>query len=323
MSLVKINSSSAQPQLRDLVLHGLDEYLANSRFAVVDQIYRDRANAELDKIDFNGLAPFFIAAKRLSDLLQRKGFRCKIRPGKASGALVTRCLGLSNVDPIALGLFFEPFLCGGISSPCISFAVEPQGMEPAKELLERISHGRLVRLDDQVCVAWGQFPSNCPEPVAFKGIACRFRFPMIVLSPSERAAIGEPNDYHVQDWNFEEAAALLILAETDGRIIGKDGHGPECLAEFLAQTHGVLLYYEQLWTILIGMFNLNVANAELVAFALCRGGDRAGAAQRQLSALSAVDALPANVRDTVIDYICRRALTLNSRAYFVSAALSA
>jgi hypothetical protein len=70
---------------------------------------------------------------------------CKLRPGKASGALVTRCLGPSNVDPIALGLYFEPSICGEISSPSMSFAVEPHGMAAAKKLLESLSRGLAVR----------------------------------------------------------------------------------------------------------------------------------------------------------------------------------
>lgn len=101
-------------RLRDHVLDGLDDYLLRQQLGCARQAYRDRAATELDEIESQHLSPFFLAVHSLFRGLRQRDYRCEVEAGKANGSLVMLSLGLSRVDPLVFGLYFEPFICGKV-----------------------------------------------------------------------------------------------------------------------------------------------------------------------------------------------------------------
>jgi error-prone DNA polymerase len=75
----------------------------------VDPAARRRLEHELDVIERLGFPGYFLVVKDLVDFARSQDIHCQIR-GSGADSAVCRCLGLTRVDPIRLGLPFERFL---------------------------------------------------------------------------------------------------------------------------------------------------------------------------------------------------------------------
>jgi DNA-directed DNA polymerase III PolC len=71
--------------------------------------YAARLDAELDVLARLGFAPWFLVAAEIAAEAERRGIEIAGR-GSVAGSLVSHVLGLTQVDPIEHGLFFERFI---------------------------------------------------------------------------------------------------------------------------------------------------------------------------------------------------------------------
>ncbi|MFO7299060.1 MAG: error-prone DNA polymerase, partial [Actinomycetes bacterium] len=75
----------------------------------IDPAARRRLEHELAVIERLGFSGYFLVVKDLVDFARSQDIMCQIR-GSGADSAVCRCLGLTRVDPIRLGLPFERFL---------------------------------------------------------------------------------------------------------------------------------------------------------------------------------------------------------------------
>ena len=78
--------------------------------AVIPAAYRERAEFEYSVITKMGFPGYFLVVADLIDHAKRNGIRVGPGRGSAGGSLVAWALGITELDPIALGLLFERFL---------------------------------------------------------------------------------------------------------------------------------------------------------------------------------------------------------------------
>ncbi|MGB4170642.1 MAG: DNA polymerase III subunit alpha [bacterium] len=97
--------SSANDYLAELCQRGLRE-----RYATVSPAMEERLQYELDVIIRMGYASYFLIVWDLVRFARERGILVGPGRGSAAGSLVAYCLGITNVDPLAHGLFFERFL---------------------------------------------------------------------------------------------------------------------------------------------------------------------------------------------------------------------
>ncbi|MDX1698917.1 MAG: hypothetical protein R3308_11545, partial [Thiohalobacterales bacterium] len=76
----------------------------------------ERLRFELEVIEEKGFSPYFLVVDDIIRRARREGMRTVGR-GSAACSLVSYCLGITHVDPLALGLHFERFLNPERSSP--------------------------------------------------------------------------------------------------------------------------------------------------------------------------------------------------------------
>lgn len=98
-------------QLRVLSLRG-----AEKRFGDLTKEVRTRLEHEIATIDGMGYTPLFLIVADIVGYAREREIPINLR-GSAAGSLVAYCLGISTVDPIALGLYFERFLNPGRRDP--------------------------------------------------------------------------------------------------------------------------------------------------------------------------------------------------------------
>ncbi len=82
---------------------------------LVDPMARTRLEHELDIIDRLGFAGYFLVVWDIVTFARSQDIYCQIR-GSGADSAVCRCLGLTRVDPIRLGLPFERFPLRGTRS---------------------------------------------------------------------------------------------------------------------------------------------------------------------------------------------------------------
>ncbi|MEZ5175931.1 MAG: error-prone DNA polymerase [Acidimicrobiia bacterium] len=112
------------PELPDFAMPGAftteDEYLAWLTLEGAREVYpgsddgidpaaRRRLMHELGVISSLGFAGYFLVAWDIVRFARQRGIYCQIR-GSGADSAVCRCLGVTRVDPIRLGLPFERFL---------------------------------------------------------------------------------------------------------------------------------------------------------------------------------------------------------------------
>ena len=112
------------PELPDFAMPGAftteDEYLAWLVYEGAREVYpgsedgidpraRRRLEHELEVIEALGFAGYFLVAWDIVEFARGRGIYCQIR-GSGADSAVCRCLKVTRVDPIRLGLPFERFL---------------------------------------------------------------------------------------------------------------------------------------------------------------------------------------------------------------------
>lgn len=97
--------------------HDVDSYLAEvchrrlaERYDVVTSEMRARLDYELSVIKKTGFAAYFLLLDDIIGFARREGIMVGPGRGSAVGSLASYCLGITNVDPLALDLLFERFL---------------------------------------------------------------------------------------------------------------------------------------------------------------------------------------------------------------------
>ncbi|MDA0986783.1 MAG: DNA polymerase III subunit alpha [Bacteroidetes bacterium] len=95
----------------------LDEYLAKltnvgltKRYSTLTQEIETRAKYELSVISKMGFADYFLIVADFISAAREKGILVGPGRGSAAGSIVSFALGITNIDPLKYGLFFERFL---------------------------------------------------------------------------------------------------------------------------------------------------------------------------------------------------------------------
>ncbi|HXF57621.1 MAG TPA: DNA polymerase III subunit alpha [Actinomycetota bacterium] len=91
--------------LRELVYRGAEE-----RYGGLTQEVRDRIEAELAVITRMGFSSYFLIVWDLIRFAREHGIRVGPGRGSAAGSVVSYCLRITDLDPLAYGLIFERFL---------------------------------------------------------------------------------------------------------------------------------------------------------------------------------------------------------------------
>ncbi len=86
------------------------------RYRPISRAAVERLRYELSIIEEKGFSPYFLVVDEIAAQARAWGLRT-IGRGSAANSLVSHCLGLTHVDPLAHGLFFERFLNPERSSP--------------------------------------------------------------------------------------------------------------------------------------------------------------------------------------------------------------
>ncbi len=94
--------------LRDLVMNG-----ALARYGSIDGPTQERIDYELRVISEMGFSSYFLIVWDLIAYAARQGIRTGPGRGSAAGSIVSYCLRITDLDPIAYGLIFERFLNPG------------------------------------------------------------------------------------------------------------------------------------------------------------------------------------------------------------------
>jgi len=94
-----------EQELADLTWAGFKK-----KFGAGTKEYIDRVNYELDMIKQMGFPTYFLIVQDFINWAKEQ--KIAVGPGRGSGAgsLVCYCIGITNVDPIKYGLYFERFL---------------------------------------------------------------------------------------------------------------------------------------------------------------------------------------------------------------------
>lgn len=87
-----------------------------ARYDTGNEILRERFQRELNIIRVKGFCSYFLVAHDLICFAKERGFDYVGR-GSGANSVVAYCLGITNVDPIELDLYFERFLNPERSSP--------------------------------------------------------------------------------------------------------------------------------------------------------------------------------------------------------------
>ncbi len=95
--------------LRDLVQAGATRRYGDS----LPETIQARIDHELRIIDEMGFPAYFLIVWDLIRYAKECGIRCGPGRGSAAGAIVSYCLGITDLDPIEYGLIFERFLNPG------------------------------------------------------------------------------------------------------------------------------------------------------------------------------------------------------------------
>lgn len=86
------------------------------KYNAADPVLRERFNRELNIIKLKGFCGYYLIAYDLIQFAKKNGFDFVGR-GSGANSVVACCLGITNVDPIELDLYFERFLNEERTSP--------------------------------------------------------------------------------------------------------------------------------------------------------------------------------------------------------------
>ncbi|RSM78764.1 DNA polymerase III subunit alpha [Amycolatopsis sp. WAC 01375] len=201
--------------LREEVAAGLRRRLPDG----VPGAYLARADFEIGVIAEKGFPAYFLITADLMNHARRVGIRVGPGRGSAAGSLVAYALGITNLDPIDLGLLFERFLNPErVSMPdidmdfddrrrgeMIRYATDKYGAEHVAQVITFGTIKTKAAIKDSARVHYGQsgyaiadrISKALPPPVAAKDIPL--------------AGIVEPGHER-----YAEAAEVRALLEGDG-----------------------------------------------------------------------------------------------------------
>ncbi|MEP6752104.1 MAG: DNA polymerase III subunit alpha, partial [Candidatus Dormiibacterota bacterium] len=122
-----------------------DQYLRNLvedgirwRFQKPTEAITERANNELSVISQTGYASYFLIVWDFYKFARQQGIVVGPGRGSAAGSLVSYCLGITNLDPLAHGLIFERFLnIDRVSMPDIDCDFSVEGREKVINYVSR------------------------------------------------------------------------------------------------------------------------------------------------------------------------------------------
>ncbi|MEU8417034.1 DNA polymerase III subunit alpha [Amycolatopsis japonica] len=201
--------------LREEVAAGLRRRLPGG----VPEAYLARADFEIGVIADKGFPAYFLITADLMNHARHVGIRVGPGRGSAAGSLVAYALGITNLDPIDLGLLFERFLNPErVSMPdidmdfddrrrgeMIRYATDKYGTEHVAQVITFGTIKTKAAIKDSARVHYGQtgyaiadrISKTLPPPVAAKDIPL--------------AGIVEPDHER-----YAEAAEVRALLENDG-----------------------------------------------------------------------------------------------------------
>lgn len=81
------------------------------------QVYYDRITMELDVIEQTGFTGYMLVVQDICRFCRERGILMGPGRGSGSGSLICYVLGITGLDPIASGLYFERFLDPGRAAP--------------------------------------------------------------------------------------------------------------------------------------------------------------------------------------------------------------
>lgn len=122
-----------------------------SRYGSPDGLSDDvvgRIEHELQVINQMNFAGYFLLVKKIVELLADHGIHVGPGRGSAPGSIVVYCLGITNIDPLKHGLYFERFLNPDrVSMPDIDIDVpQTRRKESLKLIEEEFGHGHVAHL---------------------------------------------------------------------------------------------------------------------------------------------------------------------------------
>lgn len=122
--------TDAKEELRREAMRGAKRYYADQSGRIPDNVM-ERLNYELRVIDDMKFNHYFHIVGDMIRWAKAQGIKIGPGRGSAGGSAVAYCLGITMVDPIKYGLFFERFLNPGrMSMPDIDIDIEPEGRAP-------------------------------------------------------------------------------------------------------------------------------------------------------------------------------------------------
>ncbi len=86
------------------------------RYVNDDKVAAKRFEREIEVIDKLGFSPYFLITNDFVQYAKNRGFP-HIGRGSGANSLVAYCMGITNVDPISLNLYFERFINPSRTSP--------------------------------------------------------------------------------------------------------------------------------------------------------------------------------------------------------------
>jgi DNA polymerase-3 subunit alpha len=101
---------SAPELLRRQATEGLKARLAAAPLSRPEEDYWQRLAYELDLLERMGFAPYFLVVADIVAFARKKHIPVGPGRGSAAGSLVAYALNITDLDPLAHGLFFERFL---------------------------------------------------------------------------------------------------------------------------------------------------------------------------------------------------------------------
>jgi DNA polymerase-3 subunit alpha len=154
---------------RELSLLGfkLDDYLVKRYgFDGADGMIKEyelRLEYEFKVISDNGFVPYF---KIVADICEFVDGRGKLRGwgrGSAAGSLVAFLYGITKIDPVEWGLYFERFLNPDrISPPDIDLDFQPEDREPVMEYM-RQKYGRVYQIGTYTTLGSKEVIRSCSK----------------------------------------------------------------------------------------------------------------------------------------------------------------
>ncbi len=82
----------------------------HKRYPNADSTYQARLQTEMEMIARMGFVDYFLIVSDFISYAKKKGIPVGPGRGSAAGSMVSYCLGITNIDPMKYGLYFERFL---------------------------------------------------------------------------------------------------------------------------------------------------------------------------------------------------------------------